>query len=514
MSVAPLRGADPDVPRIPPYNTEAEQALLGAIFRDARAYTAVAGFLEPEHFSIAVHGRIYAAICKLIDNGQVANPVTLKNQFDQDPTLADLGGAKYLVQIAAAAVTVINAEHYGRQILDLHVRRQLIGLSEDIADRAFRHDLDDTAGAQLAHAEEHLKRLGQTSIVSSPLPLTVASDLAGMPVPDRVWCVSEWLPLRQVTLLSGDGGTGKSLLAMQLQVATAVGGRWLGLPTMQCRSFGLYAEDDQDELHRRLARLADGAGVDLLDIGGMSWRSAVEDSVELVEIDDAGNLCPTAYFRQVEQAIRGFGARLVVLDAAANVFGADEVKRRHVNGFLILLRRLAASIDGAVLLLAHPSAAGLATGSGLSGSTHWNNAVRSRLYFTRATSDNADPDERWLQRLKANYSGAGDTLRVRWTDGAFAPIDEPSGIDRVAMSAKADRLFMELLVSTYASTSWVCPNLSARNYAPTVFSRHPERDGLGKPAFEAAMHRLLKTGAIKTETYGRPSEPRTRLAPS
>src|SRR5580704_14591599 len=90
--VTPLREPEPELTRTPPFNTEAEQALLGAIFLDERAYAAVAGFLKPEHFSFAVHGRIYMAICKLIDNGRVANPVTLKNQFDQDPTLVKIGG--------------------------------------------------------------------------------------------------------------------------------------------------------------------------------------------------------------------------------------------------------------------------------------------------------------------------------------------------------------------------------------------------------------------------------------
>src|SRR6185312_1965365 len=128
--IAPLRegsnplGADPI--RLPPYNTEAEQALLGAIFRNNLAHSRVSDFLEPEHFGNAVHARIYAAIGKLIERGQIANPVTLKNLFDQDGALAEIGGSQYLTRLAEAAVTIINAEDYGRRIHDLHLRRQLI----------------------------------------------------------------------------------------------------------------------------------------------------------------------------------------------------------------------------------------------------------------------------------------------------------------------------------------------------------------------------------------------------
>src|SRR6266568_8329427 len=107
---------EPDLERVPqpPSNTEAEQALLGAILVNNVAYGRVAEFLAPEHFANAVHGRIFAAIGKLIERGQIANPVTLKNLFDQDGALAEIGGAQYLARLATSVVTIINVEDYGR----------------------------------------------------------------------------------------------------------------------------------------------------------------------------------------------------------------------------------------------------------------------------------------------------------------------------------------------------------------------------------------------------------------
>lgn len=164
--VTPLREStslgDPEPIRIPPSNTEVEQALLGAIFRNNLAHGRVSDFLEPEHFGNAVHARIYAAIGKLIERGQLANPVTLKNLFDQDGALAEIGGAQYLTRLAEAAVTIINAEDYGRRIHDLHLRRQLIGLGEDVVNDAFRHDLDDPAIGQIERAEQKLYELAST----------------------------------------------------------------------------------------------------------------------------------------------------------------------------------------------------------------------------------------------------------------------------------------------------------------------------------------------------------------
>ena len=160
--VTALREGDLERVPAPPANTEAEQALLGAMLLNNAAYGRVAEFLEAVHFANPVHGRIYAAIARLIDRGQIANPITLKNLFDQDGALAELGGAAYLARLAAAAVTIINAEAYGRTIHDLHLRRELITLGQDVVTEAYRHDLDDPAVTQIERAEEKLFALATT----------------------------------------------------------------------------------------------------------------------------------------------------------------------------------------------------------------------------------------------------------------------------------------------------------------------------------------------------------------
>jgi RecA-family ATPase len=504
--VAPLRGGD-----TPLGDVEVEQALLGAILTNNRAYCRVSDFLRPEHFSSPVHGRIYAAIGELVEQGREANPIILKNLFDRDGALVDVGGAQYLARLVEATVTIINAEHYGRTIRDLHLRRELIVLGEDIA--AAAHLADPARGAS-AIVHDYARRLEEIDArESNALGFTIASSLSGVAIPERVWTVGYWIPAREVTLLTGDGGTGKTLLSQQLLVAAASGRSWLGLPTRRCRAIGFFAEDDAEELHRRLHAIARASGVELAELDRLAVRSTLGEICELVEFDDAGRVRSTGYWHQVRAAVRRFGAQLVVLDAATNFFGGNEVNRREVNGFLTLLRRLAIEIDGAVVLIAHPSLQGISSGSGLSGSTHWNNGVRSRLYFVRTAGDDADPDERTLARMKANYAAAGDVIRARYVDGAFMALDPPSGIDRAALSAKADRVFLSLLTESYGAGLWVSASPTANNYAPTRFAKHPDREGLNKAAFETAMYRLKKAGQIKIEQYGRPAEPRSRLAP-
>ncbi len=161
-NIARLRdGVEGATPRVPPHNYEAEQALLGACLANNEVYNRVAEFLGPAHFADALHGRIFEAIGKLVLRGQIANPVTLKNLFDQDGALTDIGGAQYLVDLAGAVVTVINAEDYGRAIHDLHLRRQLITIGQDIVNDAYVFDSDANATTQIEQSEMRLFTLAE-----------------------------------------------------------------------------------------------------------------------------------------------------------------------------------------------------------------------------------------------------------------------------------------------------------------------------------------------------------------
>jgi len=168
--VALFPGVEPAAYREPPHNLEAEQALLGAVLINNRAYERVSEFLVPEHFADPVNGRIFEACGRLIDRGQIATPVTLKGMFDQDEALKEVGGATYLVRLAASVVTVINAEDYGREIRDCFLRRQLIEIGETIVNDAFSRDLDSPAPEQIEKAEAHLFNLAGMARPRADLP--------------------------------------------------------------------------------------------------------------------------------------------------------------------------------------------------------------------------------------------------------------------------------------------------------------------------------------------------------
>ena len=148
--------------RQPPHNIAAEKALLGAIFVNNRAFERLSEFLRPEHFAIQQHGSIYAAAAQLIQRGQIADPVTLRRFFEQEQTLAEIGGPAYLIELAESATTVINAGEYGRLIHDLHLKRELINIGEEMVNDAFSGAVDRTATNQIEQAEQSLYELATT----------------------------------------------------------------------------------------------------------------------------------------------------------------------------------------------------------------------------------------------------------------------------------------------------------------------------------------------------------------
>ena len=163
MNTIPLRAVDaPDEPnRLPPQNLEAEQALLGAILSNNEAADRVTQFLGPEHFSEAVHARIYEAATTLIRLGKLATPVTLKTHFENDQTLKEIGGPAYLARLAASATTIINADEYGRMIFELAQRRKLISLGTDVVNEAFEPDIESTAKDLIEKTEAALYSLAE-----------------------------------------------------------------------------------------------------------------------------------------------------------------------------------------------------------------------------------------------------------------------------------------------------------------------------------------------------------------
>jgi replicative DNA helicase len=155
-------GALGALPRLPPANMEAEQALLGTILSNNKAYDRVAEFLRADHFADDVHARIYAGIRRRIEAGQVADVVTLRRECEAAGTLAEVGGAAYLVGLLLHFVGMIStAGEYGRLIHDCWLRRQVIERAQEAVELAFGADPDMDGAAVRDRADAAFASLAQ-----------------------------------------------------------------------------------------------------------------------------------------------------------------------------------------------------------------------------------------------------------------------------------------------------------------------------------------------------------------
>lgn len=339
-----------------------------------------------------------------------------------------------------------------------------------------------------------------------PLEIVSLDTLEGLPIPERRWIVDGLIPDRTVSDLGGDGGTGKSLLALQLAVAMATGGKWIGREVSAGPVLYYSCEDEQDEIHRRAAAIARCEGVLL---GGLSNLHLIDQTVAmttaLASPGEHQTLKMTEVFDQLVAAVTKLRPKLIILDTRADVYTANENDRAQVRTFVQRLRQLCLTMDLAVLLLSHPSRSGMNDGSGQSGSTGWNNSIRSRLYLERpAAAGNYDPNLRVLTPKKANYSPMSMEIKLRYQDGVFAPdgVSMPAPMDWAAQNQRDDDRFLQLLSEVTAQGLHVNPS-GGPYYAPKVFE---QRDGtIVRPRWLAAMNRLFNQNRIAVAPVGAPS---------
>jgi RecA-family ATPase len=325
-----------------------------------------------------------------------------------------------------------------------------------------------------------------------------ASYYAGKPVPERKWLVPDLIVDHNVTMINGDGGVGKSLLALQLAVSAAAGATWLGLSVKHGPALFFSAEDEEEELHIRLAEITRAEGVALDTLSGLKIIPMSGLDAMLALPDEKGVLKPTNVWHRLRRTVLAENTGVAVLDTLADVYGGDENVRVQARAFITLCRGLAVDAKCSLILLAHPSLNGLNSGSGTSGSTGWNNSVRSRLYLTRP--DEKDPlsrDDkiRILTTKKQNRSGGiGDERVLRWENHRFIPAKR-----QILAGADVEGLFLRLLVDFTHKQRWLSPNKGARDYAPTIMAKTKEarEAGVNSDMLEDAMDALPARSIVK-----------------
>jgi replicative DNA helicase len=150
-----------------PNNIEAEQAVIGSILVSNDIFDEISTIISNINFYDPMHQKIYEAIESLVYKGMLANPITLKNYFEDEKD--DLNVPEYLVKITKFSTSVRQAVEYSKIIYDMFVRRELIKISEQTIDSAKLNELDTNGQTIIENSERLLFDLAEKGSFNSSL---------------------------------------------------------------------------------------------------------------------------------------------------------------------------------------------------------------------------------------------------------------------------------------------------------------------------------------------------------
>ena len=150
-----------------PNNIEAEQSVIGSILLSNEIFDEINILISSKNFYDPMHQKIFYAIEKLIYSGMLANPITLKNYFENEKD--ELNVPEYLVKITKFSTSSRQAIEYSKLIYDLYVKRELIKISENVIDAAKLNDLDNDGQKIIENYEKSLFDLAEKGSFSSTI---------------------------------------------------------------------------------------------------------------------------------------------------------------------------------------------------------------------------------------------------------------------------------------------------------------------------------------------------------
>src|SRR6201984_3237683 len=375
--------------RSAPHNIEAEQSLLGAILVNNDAFYRVSDFLEPKHFFETLHQKIYETAGSLIRMGKVATPVTLKTFFPADADILGMTVSQYLARLAAEATTIINAQDYGRTIYDLSLRRDLIGIGEDMVNVAYDAPVDFAPRAQIEDAERKLYELAESGRYDGGFQrfsqaLTIAVDMAAKAFQrdGKLSGISTGLrdldtkmgglQHSDLIILAGRPGMGKTSLATNIayNVARAYQGELQPDGTMKAVNGGVVGffscEMSAEQLATRIIAERTGIPSSSIRRGGISesdFEKIRDYSIELQSlpfyVDETGGLSISQLTARARRLKRQKGLDLLVVDYIQLLQGSgkrgNDNRVQEVTEITTSLKALAKELNVPIIALSQLS---------------------------------------------------------------------------------------------------------------------------------------------------------------
>ena len=240
--------------------------------------------------------------------------------------------------------------------------------------------------------ERYAPSNGSTAKSGDAPKLNALTSPATTPSRSRArWGVRDRFPRRNVALLSGEGAIGKSIVLLQLAVAHVLGRDWLRSMPEQGPVLLVNCEDEGEELVRRLRPILtatmQNSPTSRPICTPSRWPIAIRCWPRPIA---TAAWSPTPLYAELVEKVRTVQPICTVIDNVADVFGGGEIDRSQVRQFVAMMRQIAIAANGYVIMSSHPSLSGIASKSGLSGSTQWHKSMRARAYMHMLTETGGD----------------------------------------------------------------------------------------------------------------------------
>ena len=466
---------EPNTNALPPFEIEAEEAIIGGILNDPNAINRVKDRLRPEHFYIRAHKDIYQACLRLSKKGQGTDLLSVTSWLTNHDILTKIGGRAKLASVVGATVTAINIDHMAKLVIDAAIKRDVIKVSEEIRKLGHSTDIDisemmylfsnkvksiiDTPSYQtkeenqrLLHdrllnelteiyttceqptlrllklkdlAEEsqlsmkllellYLKSL--TEQCSNLLTYEELKELAGSTV--REWLMNGLVPKNTTILLAADGGIGKTKFAYGIGKVLIQGSEFGQFNTTGQKRKILYYQGDESP----------GDMFEALEILGYSE----EDISKYVRVRFgwSGENVPTLL-----HDLKEFQPELVFIDSlsTANRYSVYKESEMEYARPILELTGLASQYKTTFVIIHHTNKEG-----GVRGTTAIRNAVSEVWQLTKDTSQTATPNDRILEINKSRSRSSGKKYRLMFNpeDLGFTflgeEVEQPNGAGQSA----------------------------------------------------------------------------------
>ena len=365
------------------YSLEAEQGLLGALMYDNAGIDRVADFLDAAHFYHPTHAKIYDAILKTAERGDIASPTRLKKYFEKEEALQAVGGTRYLVELVTEALHINPPEDYARQIFEHFMARSLIQQCEETRFLANHRTIDTTISDLIEVHESRLYDLAESGIakkdavsfkdsVTAAIRMAEAAYNRGGAVSGVTTGLSELdrmlggMHPTDLIILAGRPSMGKTALATNIAFNAAK--RSMQTSGGEGAAVGFFSlEMGHAQITTRILGDLCGVSSDAMRKGSITH----EDFVKLVQVgqeykdlpfytDDTAALSISALRTRARRMKRKYGISLLVVDYLQLLNGtpgrkSSENRTQEVSEITRGLKSIAKDLNIPVLALSQLS---------------------------------------------------------------------------------------------------------------------------------------------------------------